>query len=140
MTAARVLAWNPVAPDELPVPETPWDWTTFAECQFIDPELFFPERGGSTKAAKRVCADCPVSAQCLDFALDNFEWWGIWGGKSERERRLLLAARYPGVPRCKAGWHPLMDGNLLPDGNCRACSGNSRKGAETRRMERGLAA
>ena len=54
-----------------------------------DPEAFFPEKGGSTREAKRVCSVCEVRAECLDFALTNDERFGIWGGLSERERRRL---------------------------------------------------
>ena len=62
-------------------------WRQNALCAETDPEAFFPEKGGSTRDAKRVCAGCPVRLQCLEFALDNDERFGIWGGLSERERR-----------------------------------------------------
>lgn len=64
-------------------------WMLDAACRDADPEAFFPEKGGSTLYAKRICADCPVAAQCLDLALTNGERFGIWGGLSERERRRL---------------------------------------------------
>ena len=54
-----------------------------------DPEAFFPEKGGSTREAKRVCATCEVREECLEYALANDERFGIWGGMSERERRKL---------------------------------------------------
>ena len=54
-----------------------------------DPEAFFPEKGGSTREAKRVCQSCEVQAECLEYALTNDERFGIWGGMSERERRRL---------------------------------------------------
>ena len=50
---------------------------------------FFPEKGGSTREAKRVCRSCEVRAECLEFALENDERFGIWGGLSERERRRI---------------------------------------------------
>ena len=53
------------------------------------PEAFFPEKGGSTREAKRVCLSCEVRAECLEYALGNDERFGIWGGLSERERRKL---------------------------------------------------
>jgi WhiB family redox-sensing transcriptional regulator len=56
-------------------------------CAQTDPEVFFPEKGGSTAEAKRVCADCPLQDPCLTFALVHNERFGIWGGRSERERR-----------------------------------------------------
>ncbi len=64
-------------------------WQTDALCSQTDPEAFFPEKGGSTRDAKRICGACEVRAQCLDYALQNDERFGIWGGLSERERRKL---------------------------------------------------
>jgi len=64
-------------------------WQTDALCAQTDPEAFFPEKGGSTRDAKRLCEACPVSGQCLDYAMTNDEKFGIWGGLSERERRRL---------------------------------------------------
>lgn len=64
-------------------------WMADAKCLDADPEAFFPEKGGSTREAKRVCAACPVRQECLEYALDNDERFGIWGGLSERERRRL---------------------------------------------------
>jgi WhiB family redox-sensing transcriptional regulator len=82
-------------PAHLPVLQ----WTAHARCQHaqIDSEsdIFFPEKGGSTKAAKLICnggdglPPCPVKAQCLAYALENDEKFGIWGGLNERERRKL---------------------------------------------------
>ena len=62
-------------------------WQEQALCAQTDPEAFFPEKGGSTREAKRVCLACEVRTQCLDYALANDERFGIWGGLSERERR-----------------------------------------------------
>lgn len=64
-------------------------WQEEALCAQTDPEAFFPEKGGSTREAKRVCQVCPVRTQCLEYALANDERFGIWGGLSERERRKL---------------------------------------------------
>ncbi|PIE27809.1 MAG: transcription factor WhiB [Micrococcales bacterium] len=72
-----------------PADETELDWQELALCAQTDPEAFFPEKGGSTREAKKVCASCEVRAQCLDYALANDERFGIWGGLSERERRRL---------------------------------------------------
>lgn len=58
-------------------------------CAQTDPEAFFPEKGGSTKAAKTICGKCDVREQCLQYALDMDERFGIWGGLSERERRAI---------------------------------------------------
>lgn len=65
------------------------EWQEHALCSQTDPEAFFPEKGGSTKAAKRICSRCDVKAECLDYALDHDERAGIWGGLSERERSKL---------------------------------------------------
>ena len=64
-------------------------WQDRALCAQTDPEAFFPEKGGSTREAKRVCRSCEVRAECLEYALENDERFGIWGGMSERERRRL---------------------------------------------------
>jgi WhiB family redox-sensing transcriptional regulator len=64
-------------------------WQSDALCAQTDPEAFFPEKGGSTRDAKKICASCEVRARCLEYALKNDERFGIWGGLSERERRKL---------------------------------------------------
>lgn len=75
-----------------PMPE----WMDEGLCSQTDPEAFFPEKGGSTKSAKRVCMSCDVRSQCLEYAFDHDERFGIWGGLSERERRKLKKARAAG--------------------------------------------
>ena len=64
-------------------------WQDRALCAQTDPEAFFPEKGGSTREAKKVCRACDVRADCLEYALEHDERFGIWGGLSERERRRL---------------------------------------------------
>ncbi len=64
-------------------------WQERALCAETDPEAFFPEKGGSTREAKKICTGCEVKAECLEYALSNDERFGIWGGLSERERRRL---------------------------------------------------
>jgi WhiB family transcriptional regulator, redox-sensing transcriptional regulator len=64
-------------------------WHERALCAQTDPEAFFPEKGGSTREAKKICAGCAVRAECLEYALAHDERFGIWGGLSERERRRL---------------------------------------------------
>jgi WhiB family redox-sensing transcriptional regulator len=68
-------------------------WQDQANCLGVDPDLFFPERGASTREAKEVCRGCVVRNDCLEYALDNGEKFGIWGGLSERERRRLRRQR-----------------------------------------------
>jgi WhiB family redox-sensing transcriptional regulator len=65
------------------------EWQERALCSQTDPEAFFPEKGGSTREAKRICSRCEVKADCLEYALGHDERFGIWGGLSERERRKL---------------------------------------------------
>ena len=76
-------------PDETAVES----WQMFANCLGVDPDLFFPERGASTKEAKQVCQGCVVREDCLEYALANGEKFGIWGGLSERERRRIRRQR-----------------------------------------------
>ncbi|CAN5332203.1 N/A [soil metagenome] len=64
-------------------------WASQAKCLDAEPDTFFPEKGGSTREAKRICALCEVRNECLEYALANEERFGIWGGLSERERRKL---------------------------------------------------
>ena len=73
--------------------DNPLGWQTDALCAQTDPEAFFPEKGGSTRDAKRICTGCVVRGQCLEYALENDERFGIWGGLSERERRKLRRGR-----------------------------------------------
>lgn len=74
------------------IPQPP-AWYGGALCAQVDQDAFFPEKGQSTREAKQVCAMCPVATKCLEFALDNQERFGVWGGHSERERRRLLRER-----------------------------------------------
>ena len=69
-------------------------WRDHALCRDTDPELFFPvgttgQALTSIDHAKRVCGECRVTKECLDFALDTHQDSGIWGGTSEEERRVL---------------------------------------------------
>ncbi len=67
----------------------PPEWTKQALCAEVDPEIFFPEKGDGTRYAKRICKNCVVKQQCLDYSLKNNERFGIWGGTVEKERRKL---------------------------------------------------
>lgn len=61
-------------------------WMDSSLCAQSDPELFYPEKGQSANAAKRVCSQCPVRQECLDWAVDAGEDHGVWGGLSRKER------------------------------------------------------
>lgn len=68
-------------------------WMELGECRGVDVEMMFPDRGESTKAAKAMCRRCEVQAECLAYAMNNGEKFGIWGGLSEHERRRLRRGR-----------------------------------------------
>ena len=74
------------------------EWWDRAACLSSEPEQFFPVGGAAaarweTAAAKRVCGDCGVLAECRDYALATRQPFGVWGGLDEDERRALLAER-----------------------------------------------
>jgi len=68
-------------------------WMDLAACREIGSDEWFPERGGSSAAAKAVCMSCPVRNQCLEYALENDIPHGIFGGLSYRQRRALRRSR-----------------------------------------------
>jgi WhiB family redox-sensing transcriptional regulator len=78
---------QPALPGQLE--DNPLAWQSDSLCAQTDPEAFFPEKGGSTRDAKKICGSCEVRVHCLEYALENDERFGIWGGLSERERRKL---------------------------------------------------
>lgn len=71
----------------------PPDWRDEAKCKGLNPELFHPGRGEDSYQAIAVCAGCLVIEQCLEYAMANSIKVGIWGGKSERQRRMLRRDR-----------------------------------------------
>jgi WhiB family transcriptional regulator, redox-sensing transcriptional regulator len=75
------------------------DWLEAGACRGLDPEIFFPERGEDERPAKKICRACTVRTECLTYALDSAEKFGIWGGTSERQRRRLRAERLRANPR-----------------------------------------
>ena len=86
------VATAPGAPD-LAADEGERRWQERANCLGVDPDLFFPERGASTREAKAVCGSCEVRAECLEYALQIRETHGVWGGLNEMERRAELRQR-----------------------------------------------
>jgi WhiB family transcriptional regulator, redox-sensing transcriptional regulator len=73
------------------------DWRSIAECQFADPDLFFPISAAGkalpqVAEAKEICARCQVRRECLTFALLTGQRHGVWGGMSEEERYRLERA------------------------------------------------
>ena len=69
------------------------EWRKNALCLGMDPDLFFPSVSAEIPAAKAICADCPVQSECLEYALENRIAHGIWGGSTERQRRLMIRKR-----------------------------------------------
>lgn len=98
---------QPNAIDGYPYPEPerpdPEAWRRQALCREVDPEIFHPRRGRTdaprrdTAEAKSVCAQCPVRAECLAYALamPAVDDWGIWGGTTKRERRIMREKAEP---------------------------------------------
>src|SRR6267378_7042504 len=87
---------TPLRPD---VPETTHGgqmettWMTEGKCRELPPSMFFPSDGVGVEVARRICAECPVRAACLEYALRNGIDHGVWGGTSERERRRIARRR-----------------------------------------------
>lgn len=67
-------------------------WSLAGACKDGDPDRLFV-RGSQQHLAKRVCRHCPVQTECLAYALDHKMEYGVWGGMTERERRVLLRDR-----------------------------------------------
>lgn len=80
-------------------------WMAEANCRGMDPEMFYVERGDSAglKAARAVCRACDVQAECLAYAVNNGEKFGVWGGLSEKQRRTIR--RDYGVSEARCGTH-----------------------------------
>ena len=88
----------PVSDDQLiegikPHDLIPAPWAVDAACADADPAVFFPDHGRPATQAKQMCAGCPVRAECLDFALESHERFGIWGGLTDKERRVEARRR-----------------------------------------------
>lgn len=77
-------------------------WQDLARCLDVDPEIFFPERGRSGRAARMTCGVCCVRAACLRYAIANREPFGIWGGATERDRREMRKAMADGSQGAQA--------------------------------------
>jgi WhiB family redox-sensing transcriptional regulator len=88
----------------LPAPRADdWEWQLKAACRDVDSATFFhpenergPSRARRERAAKQVCAGCPVARSCLSWALRTREPYGVWGGKSTEERDRLIRLRAAG--------------------------------------------
>jgi WhiB family redox-sensing transcriptional regulator len=77
-----------------PLPDdTVTAWMAAGNCRLYPPATFFPSDGVGVDKARKICAGCPVSEPCLEYALENRIDHGVWGGCSERERRRILKRR-----------------------------------------------
>lgn len=74
------------------------DWRDAAACRGADDVMFPDSNTAGIAAAKKLCAACPSRLDCLDWALDNREAFGVWGGLDEAERRAILRRRGAAVP------------------------------------------
>ena len=84
-------------PEELasapPDPDSETAWMADGNCRLHPPATFFPSDGVGVDKARKICRDCPVTARCLEYALEERIDHGVWGGCSERERRRILKSR-----------------------------------------------
>lgn len=118
-----------------------------ALCAEIGGEAWFPPTGGSARDVKAICHRCELEAACLEWALDTGEQWGIWGGKSPRDRRRILARR--GVPvvepkpidhGTEAGYKAhTRRGDVLPPNDPCGCRAASRLASNARKHRRDAA-
>jgi len=83
----------PASPPPAAAPSPGTEWMAHGNCASETPASFFPSDGVGVEVARRICQDCPVKQQCLEFALTNRVDHGVWGGTSERERRRILKRR-----------------------------------------------
>lgn len=67
-------------------------WMTLGACRGLDPEIFFPRDGLGVLGARKICEQCVVRQECLEYALRHHIEHGVWGGASERERKRLRRA------------------------------------------------
>lgn len=77
-------------------------WKDRAACKYLDPDEFDTEplaqrprrkHGSHWAYARMICRECPVVRDCLNFAIDNDEPTGIWGGMTRSERTVEKKAR-----------------------------------------------
>lgn len=92
-------------------------WQDSALCAQTDPTMWYPEGKGQgrspAKTAKQICAECEVSAQCLESSIENVERWGIWGGLDEDQRLPLINDRLE--QKRAAGLDGELDGDMRRD-------------------------
>lgn len=130
-TAARALAPGVVDVIEL---RPPREWQAVAHCRGMDPTLWFPANGSSSAEGKAICATCPVTADCLAFALAHHERLGVWGGLTYRERCALQAAQRITWSLCQWCGAAMLLERYGPAGNQQYCSREHRQAARAERL------
>ena len=91
---AVALEADPAATDKpLPFDDSPTAWMGQGNCRNYPPATFFPSDGVGVDRARAICKGCPVTTECLEYALEERIEHGVWGGCSERERRRILKRR-----------------------------------------------
>lgn len=74
-----------------------YEWMLRGRCREVNAGNFFPTDAAGVELAQRVCAECPVKTQCLEYALLHRIDHGVWGGESERDRRSIRRPRRRGL-------------------------------------------
>lgn len=67
--------------------EPPTNWMNKAACRGANTNMFYPNPGEPSTPARQICDTCPVAVECLEYAINNGERYGIWGGTPVRKRR-----------------------------------------------------
>jgi len=104
------------------------DWTMRAKCRGMEDALF-PD-ASDQKRARLLCSGCPVRFECLAEALDNRIEWGVWGGMTERERRLLLRQRTD-----VTSWSSILVGKAAQAARANGSQSLSERKSPTRRSD-----
>lgn len=68
-------------------------WMALARCRDHDPEVFFVRGAAQSRRAIKICSNCDVRDECLQYSLENDVEFGIWGGMTERQRRRVVRAQ-----------------------------------------------
>lgn len=112
-------------------------WMLDALCSQVDPELFFPDKGGNPRPAIEICRRCPVQVECLEYALRNHMGYGIWGGLTSHQRRdIKRPVRVKPEWECRNG-HDTRELGRSPSGKCRACARVDNRKYSTRKRVAG---
>lgn len=72
--------------------ESPLAWKQLGNCKGTDPEFFYPDPANKKAESRAVkaCQNCRVADICLEFAINNRERFGVWGGSTQAERRRIF--------------------------------------------------